>query len=82
MDGEEVITDLMDGLIEALESGGDAPPGHIMGQAGGFLQAQADMEQSVDDPVEQVLAASAGQPLRRRWPLRERDRPGSAAPVH
>jgi hypothetical protein len=52
-----VVTDFVDGVVQVLESFGDPLPGRVMRQADGRLQAQADMEQAVDNPVEQVLTA-------------------------
>lgn len=54
---EYVVTDLVDGVVKALQGFGDPSPGYVVGQVDGGLQAQADIEQAIDDPVEQFLAA-------------------------
>lgn len=52
-----MVADLADGVVEVLESLGDARPGHLTGLVDGGLQAERDAEQVVHDPVEEFLAA-------------------------
>ena len=54
-DGEHVVTDLVDGVVQMLQGFCDALLGHAVGQASGSLQAQADVEQAADNPFEQFL---------------------------
>jgi hypothetical protein len=55
--GEQVIADFVDGVVQVLDGFGDALPGQVRGLAAGGLQAETDLEQVADDPVEQVLTA-------------------------
>jgi hypothetical protein len=55
--GKHVVTDFVDGVVQVLESFDDPLPRRVMGQADSSLQAQADLEQAADNPVEQVLTA-------------------------
>src|ERR1019366_7897483 len=54
--GEYMVADLADRVVQVPESFCDAQFGHVAGQVDGSLQADADMEKAVDDPVEQFLA--------------------------
>jgi hypothetical protein len=49
--------DLLDGVIQMLESFADPLPGHAVGKVDGGLQAQADTEQAADHLVGQFRAA-------------------------
>ena len=42
--GEDMVTDLVDGVIQALQSGHDALPGQVMRQVNSGLQAHANLE--------------------------------------
>jgi hypothetical protein len=54
---EHVVADLMDGVVELAQRIGDALAGHLAGQVSRGLQAEPDLEQAADDPVEQLLVA-------------------------
>ena len=52
---EDMIADLVDGVIQPLERPADPFPGQLSGLACGRVQAQPDVEQAAHDPVQQVL---------------------------
>jgi hypothetical protein len=50
--GEQVIADFVDGVVQVLDGFGDALPGQVRGLAAGGLQAETNLEQVADGPVE------------------------------
>jgi hypothetical protein len=55
--GEQMVTDLPDGVVQMLESFGDPLPRHRVGTIDRSLQAQTDTEQAADDLIEQFRPA-------------------------
>ena len=50
--------DLADRVVQAAQGVGDLLHGHIMGQVNRGLQAEADVEEAVDHPVQEPAAAA------------------------
>lgn len=71
--GEYRVTDLVDRVVQALESFCNALPGHAAGQVDGALQADDDTEKAVDDLAERSLVAV--------WPLCCGSGPGGVGEV-
>jgi hypothetical protein len=71
--GEYRVTDLVDRVVQALESFCNALPGRAAGQADRALQADDDMEKAVDDLAERFLVAV--------WPLCCDSGPGEVGEV-